>query len=92
MIVVLLWTLTVGCGGESQKRLFGTAQFEEKQTNFAHAKELYERIIRENPDSEWAKKAKALLEELQKSEARKGTDIGPILTESYAINNFSCDS
>ena len=29
-----------------------------KQTNFTHAKELYHQIIRDHPDSEWAKKAK----------------------------------
>ena len=53
-----LFALMIGCGGESPESLFGTAQFEEKQTNFAHAKELYEQIIREHSDSEKAKMAK----------------------------------
>ena len=65
VMVGLLFALTMGCGGESPESLFGTAQFEEKQTNFAHAKELYQRIIREHPDSEWAKKAKARFEALE---------------------------
>jgi len=55
----------VGCGGESPESLFGTAQFEEKQTNFTHAKELYQEIIKEHPDSEWAKKARERFKSLQ---------------------------
>ncbi|MEC4674197.1 MAG: hypothetical protein VST68_08405 [Nitrospirota bacterium] len=65
LMVVLLVALMVGCGGESPESLFGTAQFEEQQTNFAHAKELYQQIIRDHPDSEWAKQAKERIEELQ---------------------------
>ncbi len=65
VMVGLLLALTVGCGGESPESLFGTAQFEEKQTNFSHAKELYEQIIREHPDSEWAEQAKERLEQLK---------------------------
>ena len=65
IILGLLFALMVGCGGESPESLFGTAQFEEKQTNFAHAKELYQQIFKEHPDSEWAKKAKERFEELQ---------------------------
>ena len=60
----LLFSLMVGCGGESPESLFETAQFEERQTNVAHARQLYQRIILEHPDSEWAKKAKARLEQL----------------------------
>ncbi len=66
VMVGLLLALTVGCGGESPESLFGTAQFEEKQTNFTHAKKLYQQIIREHPDSEWAKKAKERLDVLPK--------------------------
>ena len=65
VMVGLFFVLMVGCGGESPESLFGTAQFEEKQTNFTHAKELYEQIIREHPDSEWAKKAKERFKALQ---------------------------
>ena len=61
----LLFSLMVGCGSESPESLFETAQFEERQTNVVHAKELYQRIIREHPGSEWAEKAKARLEELE---------------------------
>ena len=65
VILGLLFALMVGCGGESPESLFGTAQFEEKQTNFTHAKELYQQIISEHPDSEWAKKAKERFKVLQ---------------------------
>ena len=65
ILVGLLFFLIIGCGGESPESLFGTAQFEEKQTNFAHAKELYQQIIQDHPDSEWVKQAKERLEELQ---------------------------
>ena len=65
VMVVLFFVLLVGCGGESPDSLFETAQFEEKQTNFAHAKELYHKIIRDHPDSELAKKAKKRFEALE---------------------------
>ena len=54
-----------GCG-EDPKQLYDTAQFEEKQNNQAHARELYERVIQASPDSEWAQKAKARMEALEK--------------------------
>jgi len=65
VIVGLFLVLMVGCGGESPESLFDTAQFEEQQMNKAHATELYERIIRDHPDSEWAKKAKERLKVLK---------------------------
>ena len=61
----LLLCLIGGCSGESPESLFETAQFEERQTNVAHARQLYQRIILEHPDSEWAKKAKARLDQLK---------------------------
>ena len=66
VILGILFSLMVGCGGDSPETVFGTAQFEEKQTNFTHARKLYQRIIREHPDSEWAKKAKEQLDALPK--------------------------
>ncbi len=63
--MVLFFVLLVGCGGESPDSLFETAQFEEKQTNFTHAKELYHQIILDHPDSEWAKMAKERFEALE---------------------------
>ena len=65
VIFGLLVSLMAGCSGESPERLFETAQFEEKQTNIAHARELYQRIILEHPGSEWAKMAEVRLEQLE---------------------------
>ena len=65
---ILLWVMVVGLSGcmEDPQQLFETAQFEEKQNNQAHARELYERIIQASPESEWAKKAKERMEALDK--------------------------
>lgn len=65
-IVALAWIgwasigSMLGCG-EDPKELFETAQFEERQANRDHARELYERIIEGSPDSEWATKARVRL-------------------------------
>ena len=65
VILGLLFSVIAGCGGESPESLFETAQFEERQTNVVHARELYQRIILEHADSEWAIRAKARLEQLE---------------------------
>jgi TolA-binding protein len=54
------------CGPDQAAQLLDTAQFEERQTNKAHAKELYEEIIRHYPDSPAAKTARTRLAELDK--------------------------
>ena len=66
--VVLVWVVVMGLSGcgEDPKQLFETAQFEEKQNNQAHARELYERVIQASPDSEWAQKAKERMQALEK--------------------------
>ena len=66
-VVIMVWMVVVGMSGcgEDPKQLFETAQFEEKQNNQAHARELYERVIQASPDSEWAKKAKERMEALE---------------------------
>ncbi len=81
VILGLLFSLMVGCGGESPERLFETAQFEEKQTNITHARELYQRIMDEHPESEWAKKAKTRLEQLDRPSTR-GTLGGSVANNS----------
>ncbi len=52
--------------GEDPQQLFETAQFEEQQHNPTHAKELYERILRDHGTSAMAQKAEERLKELQK--------------------------
>jgi hypothetical protein len=57
----LLLGLLIACG-EDPRQLYETALFEEQQQNQAHAQELYERIIQQHPDSEFAEKARQRLE------------------------------
>jgi len=68
-ILCLLVLGVVGCG-ENPKQMFETAQFEEQQNNHSHARELYERIIRTDPNSNLAKKAKERLAALQMKDQR----------------------
>lgn len=58
----------VGCGGEQKAaELFSTAEFEERQFNRDHARELYLEIIQRYPDSEFAAKARARLQTLDQA-------------------------
>ena len=63
-LTVLLVVLTA-CG-EDPQQLFETATFEEQQHNQAHAKELYERILRDYGESPIALKAEERLKALKK--------------------------
>ena len=67
-MVLAVWMLVAGlCGcGEDPRELYETAQFEELQNNKAHARDLYEQILRGHPQSEWAEKAKIRLSEMVK--------------------------
>lgn len=64
---VLTYTIAVlllsgaACGPDQASQMLETAQFEERQTNLTHAKELYEDILRRYPDSPAAKTAGARL-------------------------------
>jgi outer membrane protein assembly factor BamD (BamD/ComL family) len=57
----LLLGMLMACG-EDPQQLFETARFEEQQHNRTHAQELYEQIIQQHPDSEFAEKARQRLE------------------------------
>ena len=61
----LMIGILMACG-EDPQQLFDTAQFEEQQHNQAHARELYERILRDHADSPVAQKAQERLEEWKK--------------------------
>ncbi len=61
----VLLVMLFACG-ENPEQLFETAQFEEQQHNQAHAKELYERILRDHAKSPVARQAEARLKELGK--------------------------
>ena len=62
-----LLLLALGCGDPEAKSkpLYETAQFEEQQRNFKHARQLYEQILKEYPKTETARLAEARLKELE---------------------------
>ncbi len=50
-----------GCTGDKAKEMLETAEFEERQMNLPHAKQLYEDVIRLYPSSTEADTARARL-------------------------------
>lgn len=58
---MVVLALLGGCAGDKGKELFETAQFEEKQHNLDHAKQLYQEIVTKYPDSPVAKQAQERL-------------------------------
>ncbi len=54
---MILAGLLVACGGDKGKELFDTAQFEERQNNKEHARQLYQEIVLKYPGSPVAKQA-----------------------------------
>ena len=68
---LLVWMLTLplaGCG-DGAEEMFETAQFEEVQNNQEHARKLYNRILRDHPDSSFAARARERLAAMER-EAR----------------------
>jgi len=55
----------MGCSGDKAKELLETAEFEERQMNLPHAKQLYEDVIRLYPNSKEAATAQARLAALK---------------------------
>jgi TolA-binding protein len=62
--LIILVLVVVACSGDKAKELLETAEFEERQMNLPHAKQLYEEIIRLYPASKEADTARARLEKL----------------------------
>ena len=56
------------CSGDKAKELFETAELEERQHNIAHAKQLYEDLIRLYPSSPQAETAQGRLVLLNKTQ------------------------
>jgi TolA-binding protein len=56
-----------GCPGENAAQLLKTAEFEELQNNPEHARQLYEAIVKEHPDSKEANKARERLQALDQA-------------------------
>ncbi|HSA62960.1 MAG TPA: hypothetical protein VLE03_12045 [Nitrospiraceae bacterium] len=65
LALVLVMTL-FACSGDKAKELLETAEFEERQHNESHAKQLYEDVIRLYPSSKEADTARARLAALNR--------------------------
>ena len=56
------------CSVDKAKELFDTAEFEERQQNVPHAKQLYEELVRLYPSSPQAETARTRLDILNKAQ------------------------
>jgi hypothetical protein len=61
MLCALCCLPFVSCSGDKAKEMLETAQFEERQMNLPHAKQLYEDIVRLYPTSKEADTARTRL-------------------------------
>jgi TolA-binding protein len=61
---VVLCLMLTACSGDKADELLSTAQFEERQMNRPHAKQLYEEILRTYPSSKAAETARRRLNEM----------------------------
>jgi outer membrane protein assembly factor BamD (BamD/ComL family) len=61
MGTVVFCIALAACSGDKPKELLEIAEFEERQHNLAHAKQLYDDLIRLYPDSKQAETARARL-------------------------------
>lgn len=61
LLAMVLMGLLGACSGDKSKELFETAQFEEKQNNREHARQLYQEIVTKYPESPVAKQAQERL-------------------------------
>ena len=68
LLVLTLALPLAGCG-DGAEEMFETAQFEEVQNNREHARKLYNRILRDHPDSPFAARARERLAAMER-EAR----------------------
>ena len=64
--IVLLLLVAGACSGEKAKEMIETAEFEERQMNVSHAKQLYEDLIRLYPKSQEAEIARTRLAKLNR--------------------------
>ena len=66
LILAIVFVLTLpSCSGKKAEEMYETAQFEELQTNYAHARQLYQEIIKKYPESEYTPQAADRLNALQ---------------------------
>ena len=65
---VIFCVTLAACSGDKAKELLETAELEDRQNNAAHAKQLYEDLVRLYPSSPQAEFARARLETLNKAQ------------------------
>ncbi len=67
LVGVMLALAPVACTSAERaaQESYELGQFEEKQGNVDHARQLYEEIVTKHPDTSWAEKARTRLSELQ---------------------------
>ena len=61
MLCALCCVFLLSCSGDKAKEMLETAEFEERQMNVPHAKQLYQDLIRLYPTSKEAETARAKL-------------------------------
>jgi thioredoxin-related protein len=64
IVLCILSLFLSACTGDKAKELLETAEFEERQMNLPHAKQLYEDLVRLYPSSKEADTARARLAQL----------------------------
>ena len=67
ILSALCCMLLLSCSGDKAKELLETAEFEERQMNLPHAKQLYEDVVRLYPASKEAATAQARLSALKQT-------------------------
>jgi hypothetical protein len=67
MLCALYCILLLSCSGDKARDLLETAEFEERQMNLPHAKQLYEDVIRLYPSSKEAATARTRLTALKQA-------------------------
>jgi outer membrane protein assembly factor BamD (BamD/ComL family) len=65
MFLTLVVLVCFSCSGKKAEETYETAQFEELQKNYVHARQLYEEIIAKYPESDYAAKASEKLKALE---------------------------
>jgi hypothetical protein len=68
ILVLVLSLVLTACSGDKPKELLETAELEERQHNLAHAKQLYEDLVRLYPASPQAEVARARLASLSQGQ------------------------
>ena len=78
IVMCALSLFLIACTGDKAEELLETAEFEERQMNIPHAKQLYEDIVRLYPSSKEADRARARLAQLnQKPPRNRGSPTSP---------------